>query len=101
MASIQAIFSIGSTTGILSVAKAALDYENTTSYFIVVKVDDGSPQTGQGVVTVIVMDVNEAPTAVAAVFMTIAENSVFGTQVRTTVLCWPQCTCQQEMLVNL
>jgi hypothetical protein len=83
----SAVFSIDSGTGVVSVASAVLNFEVAPVYTLTVRAqDNGVPSlSGQGTVTVQLLDVNEAPTAPATVSLTIAENSVSGTQVGSTL----------------
>ena len=87
-----AIFQINATTGIISVKKAVLDYETKASYTVTVHVRDMSMTTGNLAdtlsydvpVTIIVKDVNEAPTIEETVFA-IDENSANGDSVGVVV----------------
>ena len=77
-----ALFSIGSTTGKVTVAKA-LDYEKATKHTLTVTVTDGS-LSDTATVTVNVTNVNEAPTATGFT-KTLAEDAAVGTTVGTVV----------------
>jgi hypothetical protein len=84
----SSLFSIDSDSGVLSVLVASLNFEVAPVYTLTVNAqDNGVPSlAGQGTITVQLLDVNEAPTAPATVSLSVAENSVSGTQVGVTAL---------------
>ncbi len=84
----SSLFAVDPVSGTLSVSVAALNFEVAATYTLtVVATDNGVPPlSGQGVVTVRVLDVNEAPTAPGSVSLSVPENSPSGTQVGTSAL---------------
>jgi hypothetical protein len=82
------IFAIDPTTGIVTVSQAVLNFEVAPVYTLIVNaLDFGVPRlAGNGTIAVRVLDVNEAPVATPVVALTIAENSVSGTQVGASPL---------------
>lgn len=79
-------FSINATTGQITVANAAaLNFEATTAFNLVVRIaDNGTPSlTASATVSISVTNVNEAPLFPAKSF-TLSENSANGTVVGTT-----------------
>ena len=94
-------FSINSSTGVLMVTRtAALDFENTPSYTLVIKVqDNGAGNLSiQATFTVSLSDVNEAP-AIYNQSFSIAENSAIGTAIGTLVASDPDAT--QTMMFTI
>ncbi len=81
-----ASFSIVSTTGQLQ-TNAALDYETKTSYSVTISVSDGNIASEGIDVTISVTNINEAPvfTAGDSAMLSIAENTVSGTDIGTAV----------------
>ena len=78
-------FSIGLTSGIITVANAAaLDFETTTSFTLLVEVEDNGQGnlSDQATVTIDVLDVNEVP-IVGDYSFTVEENSSNGTIIGT------------------
>jgi hypothetical protein len=78
-------FAINATTGAITVANAAaLNFEGTPSFALVIRAtDNGSPAlSGTATVTINLTNVNEAPVVTAATF-SLAENSANGTAVGT------------------
>ena len=57
------VFALNSTTGVLSVAANALNFEATSSYTLVVKITDNgtNPQSSTANVAITIVNVNEAP----------------------------------------
>ena len=76
-------FAINSTTGELTV-NGVLDFETTTEYELGVHVTDGGGGSSTAMITIMVTDVNEAPTVRSATFM-VAENSATETTVGTLI----------------
>jgi hypothetical protein len=78
-----AVFVIDPVSGLISVSSSVLNFEAASVYTLHVQAtDNGSPPlAGTGIVTVQLLDVNEAPSAPAAVTLTIPENRPPGTQV--------------------
>lgn len=68
-----ALFSIGANTGVISVARADLDFERKTSYTLTVRARDSAAGADEATITITVTDVNEVPTCADRVF-TRAEN---------------------------
>ncbi|MBQ3989422.1 MAG: cadherin repeat domain-containing protein, partial [Bacteroidales bacterium] len=89
---VSSIFAINATTGAITVKNAGLDYEglnaDTTMVIKVIVTDVASTTSGSGkladtsVVTIKVVDVNEAPVVRDTTF-TVDENSPAGTEVGT------------------
>ena len=81
-----ASFSIVSTSGQLQ-TRAALDYENTWSYSVVVSASDGKGGTDSITVTINVTDTNNAPvfTEGSSTTRSIAENTAAGRNIGTPV----------------
>ncbi len=80
-------FAINSSTGVLSVANsAALNFESTPSFSLIVKVQDNGTGTlsSQATVTTTLLDVNEAP-VISNQSFSVAENSANGTTAGTVV----------------
>ena len=76
-------FAINSTTGTLSVANtAALNFEATPSFSLVIRVTDASGLTSDATTAISVSNVNEAPTMTSGSF-SITENATNGTLVGT------------------
>ena len=78
-------FQIGSTSGAISVANSsALNYESTSTFSLIVEVEDNGigPLTDQATITVNLNDVNENPNVSTASFA-VNENSANGTNVGT------------------
>jgi len=75
-------FAINSGTGIITVAKSTLDFESASNYDLTVEVTDNAPAgtalSGYAIVTVRILDVNEAP-VLATQFLTVSENVPSGT----------------------
>ena len=80
-------FSINTLTGVLTVSNsAALNFETTPTFALVVKVQDNGTGNlnSQAIVTVSLTDVNEAP-VINNQFFSIAENSASGTIIGTVI----------------
>ena len=75
------VFRIDSVTGIIELRSTNLDFESLSSYQLTVKVtDSGSPPLSDtAMVTVLVNDINEAPTFPKNQVVTVKENSPVGT----------------------
>lgn len=79
-------FAINSTSGQLTVANGALlNYEAATSHMVQVRVTDQGGLTLDKSFTIVVTDVNEAPSAASLTGGTVAENAANGTVVGTVV----------------
>jgi hypothetical protein len=76
----NAQFAINPTTGVITVAKATINFETTPQFLLSVKAqDNGSPANSRTqTVTVNVTNINEAPTFLAPTTFTIAENRSVG-----------------------
>ena len=92
------VFAIDETTGAITVA-GALDYAITVSYSLVVTVaDGGSPSLrGAATLTIMVTDVNDAPTVSDTTFV-VAENSANGIVVGSVVGTDPDQTSPNNVL---
>ncbi|MBK7031133.1 MAG: cadherin domain-containing protein [Bacteroidales bacterium] len=80
-------FAISSTTGIITVANsAALNFESTPSFALVIKVQDNGAGSlsSQATVTITLININEPPVITNQSF-SINENSVNGTTVGTVI----------------
>ncbi len=79
-------FAIDPDTGVLSVKhQSALDFETIPHFQLTIMATETTApgQSGSGVVTVFLRDVNEAPTVVTPKVVALTENSVVGTVVAT------------------
>jgi hypothetical protein len=84
-------FAINATTGVLTVAAAAaLNFEVTPAFALVIKVQDNGTGnlSSQATITISLTDVNEAP-AISNQSFSIAENSSNGTTVGTVIAADP------------
>ncbi len=84
---INGAFAINPSTGLISVAnKAALNYQVSSSFALVVKVQDNGTGnlSNQATITISLTDMNEAPVITDQSF-SVAENSVLGTTVGTVI----------------
>jgi hypothetical protein len=76
----NAQFAINPTTGVITVAKATVNFEATPQFLLQVRAtDNGSPQLSTTqVVTINITDLNEAPTFLQPTTFTISENRPVG-----------------------
>jgi hypothetical protein len=81
-------FSIHPTSGVITVAKPALDFETASLYDLTVEATDDAPGgqalSGYAVVAIRILDVNEAP-QLGAQFLTVTENCAVGTSAVSSV----------------
>ena len=63
------------------VVGGALDFEGASSHYVTVRVTDGGASYREETFTISVTNVNEAPTDIALVGTSVAENSAAGTAV--------------------
>ncbi|NVO19612.1 MAG: hypothetical protein HXX13_07920, partial [Bacteroidetes bacterium] len=80
-------FTIGASTGVITVANStAVNYETTPSFPLTVKVQDNGagPMSNQATVTINLVNVNEAP-IIGSQTLSVPENSAAGTTVGTVV----------------
>ncbi|MDC8448276.1 MAG: DUF4347 domain-containing protein [Nitrospira sp.] len=77
-------FAIDSATGVITVADGTLlNYENTSSHDVTVRVTDSGGLTYDETFTINLTDVNEAPTSISLNSNTVEENAANGTVVGT------------------
>ena len=74
-------FSINETTGIITLS-AGLDYETVTTYNLEISVSDGV-NTGTGIITIALVDVNDEIPLVVNATINVNETSVTGTEIHT------------------
>jgi len=88
----NAQFAINATTGVITVAKATINFEATPQFLLQVKAqDNGSPANSRTqTITVNIANLNEAPTFLAPTTFTIQENRPNGTVVGTVVTTDPE-----------
>ncbi|MDZ4688743.1 MAG: cadherin repeat domain-containing protein, partial [Planctomycetaceae bacterium] len=88
----NAQFAINSATGVITVAKATINYEATPQFLLSVKAqDNGSPANSRTqTITVNIANLNEAPTFLAPTTFTIQENRPNGTVVGTVITSDPE-----------
>ncbi|HUQ72672.1 MAG TPA: cadherin domain-containing protein [Planctomycetaceae bacterium] len=77
----NAQFAINATTGVITVAKATINFEVTSQFLLQVKAqDNGSPANSRTqTITVNITNLNEAPAFLAPTTFSIAENRSVGT----------------------
>ncbi|HUQ68527.1 MAG TPA: cadherin repeat domain-containing protein, partial [Planctomycetaceae bacterium] len=88
----NAQFAINSATGVITVAKATINFEATPQFLLSVKAqDNGSPANSKTqTITVNVTNLNEPPVFVAPTTFAIPENSSNGTAVGTVATVDPE-----------
>jgi len=88
----NAQFAINSATGVITVAKATINFEATPQFLLSVKAqDNGSPANSRTqTITVNIANLNEAPSFLAPTTFTIQENRPNGTVVGTVITSDPE-----------
>jgi len=88
----NAQFAINATTGVITVAKATINFETTPQFLLSVKAqDNGSPANSRTqTITVNIANLNEAPAFLTPTTFTIQENRPNGTVVGTVITSDPE-----------
>ncbi|MDZ4689514.1 MAG: cadherin domain-containing protein [Planctomycetaceae bacterium] len=88
----NAQFAINSATGVITIAKATINFEATPQFLLSVKAqDNGSPANSRTqTITVNIANLNEAPNFLAPTTFTIQENRPNGTVVGTVITSDPE-----------
>ena len=77
-------FAVDGSTGVLSVSDVSqLDFESTTSFTLILQIQDSGGLTDTQSVLVSIADVNEVPVDISLVGGSVSENSAVGTLVAT------------------